>query len=116
MTFAIDTGAAEKIAPIPKSSGVDETMRISLADDTRADRLRRQIIANIEACEDQEMLDEYMSGEDMLLDTFYMDRPDFWETINNAFENCSGFLPSAKRSAQAETVQAEPANSLGISF
>lgn len=118
MTFQIDTGTATDSVdtPIPKSSGVDDTMQISLTDETRADRLRRQVIANIEACETQEMLDEYMSAEDVLLDTFYMDRPDFWETINDAYENCLGFLPSATQSAQADTDPAAPGNCLGLTF
>ena len=97
MNFSIDTGTQVEaaLAPIPKSSGVDDTMRISLSDSQRAERLHRQIIESIEACDDQQMLADYWDAETVLIDTFYMDRPDYYERIKEAYEGCKCYLPAA---------------------
>jgi hypothetical protein len=97
MSFAIDTGqqAEAALAPIPKSSGVDDTQHISLANSQRAERLHRQIIENVEACDDQQMLDDYWKAEGVLLDTFYMDRPDYWQLIKDVYDGCKCYLPNA---------------------
>lgn len=115
MTFAIDTGQ-ETFAPIPKSSGIDAGQAIDLSDGLRAERMHRQIIQAIESCEDIEMLEEYMRGESMLLDTFYLNRPEFWALIDDAFETQRAILTRATELAQANADPAEPGNCLGITF
>ena len=97
MNFAIDTGEQTEaaLAPIPKSSGIDETQSVSLADPVRAERLHRQIIENLETCDDQTMLAEYWAAEQVLLDAFYLDRPEYWERIKETYEGCKAYLPKA---------------------
>ncbi|MGB0410184.1 MAG: hypothetical protein ACPGFA_01240 [Pikeienuella sp.] len=115
MTFAIDAGDVS-VAPVPKSSGIDEGQSIDLRDGLRAERMHRQIIQAIESCETAEMLAEYMAGESVLLDAFYLNRPEFWALIDDAQEMQRAILTRANPSAKAETDPAAPGNCLGITF
>lgn len=116
MTFSIDTGNDPYI-PLAKSASVDEGQSISLSNGQRAERLHRQIIENIEACDSIEILEEYLAAEDLLLDAFYMDRPEYWAIIDDVKDTQFACLSAGeKRSANADTDPAEPGNSLGIIF
>lgn len=115
MTFAIDTGQ-QTFAPIPKSTGIEDGQAIDLSNGLRAERLHRQIIEAIETCETTEMLDEYMSGEAVLLDTFYLNRPEFWALIDDAHEMQRAVLARADQLAAANADPAESGNCLGIKF
>ena len=65
MPFEIDDGGATAI--IPKSAGIDDTMQVDLSNHTRAERLHRQIIANIEASETRTDIDAYWDAEQPIL-------------------------------------------------
>lgn len=92
--FAIDTGDQSQadIGPIPQMASVDDTMNIDLSNGQRAERIHRKIIANVEACETQEILDEYWSAETILLDGFYMEWPELWAAMDDVHdERCAIF-------------------------
>lgn len=84
--FKIDTGAPEQSRPRAKSAEVDDTMRVSLASGQRAERLHRQIIANIYACETRTDLSDYVSEEAPILDEMRRMWPDYHQLIEDAFE------------------------------
>jgi len=119
MTFQpIDVGTDHDIiAPIPKSRGIDDTQSVDLSNTMRAERLSRQIIANIEACENDEILKEYMEAETIMLDAMYLNRHVLWQDIDEAhIMQRAIFSASANQSAKAVPQSAAPTNSLGISF
>ena len=84
--FAIDTGNDTPERPIAKSTGVDETMRVSLKNGQRAERLHRQIIENLEACETVADLEAYVTDEAPLLDSMREEWPEFHDRIQETFE------------------------------
>ena len=89
MGFEIDTGSG---APIPKSYGC-EGLQISLRDFTRAERMHRQIIGNIESCESKLDLSDYWAGEAQMLDVMQAQRPEFFAAIKEKFDEAMAYLP-----------------------
>ena len=118
MTFKIETEAAS--GP-DFGFGVvesDEALRIDLSNFTRAERFQRQAKIAVWAVEDETALDDYINAQSEMMDALYLAYPDLWTVLNENIEECRiGLRASAATpSAQADTGQAEPANSLGIKF
>lgn len=107
MTFTIDTGDTS-IAPIPKSAEVDTTQQIDPTNGLWMERAHRQIIEAIECCETASDLADYMEGESLLLDSLYMNWPEYWARIDEAHEMQRSILTRANPSAQADPIPAEP--------
>lgn len=112
--FEIDTGTAST-APIPKSATIDGAINLA-SQGAWAERAHRQIIEAIEVCDDLEVLEEYWAGESLLLDSFYMDRPEYWERIKEAYDDQRIFLDPKTRLPSGNTDPAAPGNILGLTF
>ena len=79
MAFEIDAGDGPAI--IPKSAGIDDTMSVDLSNHTRAERLHRQIIANIEATETRADIDAYWLAEQPILVEMARRWPGYYDRV-----------------------------------
>ena len=116
MTFQIDTGAKERSTDWHAEIKQDGGFAIDLSNWTRADRFKRQTIEAIWGVGDAADLDALTSDKDMELEALFLSHPDLWDEIDEALDECRAGFSAAQPSAQADTVLAEPANSLGIEF
>lgn len=92
MVLKIDTGFDR---PSPKSAIVEPTMGIDFSDGSRAERTSRQIIEAIECFEDAEDLDKYVLEENLIIDSIYINFPEYAAAITDAHENHRIMLTSA---------------------
>lgn len=83
--FEIDTGETQDGKPYAKSRGT-EGLRIDLTNYTRAERLHRQVIENIYACETQDILADYLDDEAPLLEAMASKWPHLHASVIDAAE------------------------------
>lgn len=81
--FEIDLGEQHEARPFAKSRDT-EGLVIRLHDFARADRLHRQVIQNVYACETREMLDAYLQDEAPLLEALSRSWPDLRAAVADA--------------------------------
>jgi hypothetical protein len=81
MTFAFDSGGSEWQA---KSAVADETMSIRFTSWTKADRIRRQIIEQIQELETVAEVDAYTAAESLAIDALHLFDPGMSATITDA--------------------------------
>ncbi len=84
--FEIATDTPEPQGIFVKSSVIERGQRVDLRDATRAERLHRQIIENIEAHEDPDALNEYVEAESLIIDAMFMEWPEYAAAITDAHE------------------------------
>lgn len=115
MTFAIDTGNTGTTGPTPKSSNLDGVIDIA-SQPVWAERAHRQIIEAVQVCENLDELEEYWKAESVLLDSFYMNYPEYWERIKEAYDDHRILIDPKTKLPFGNTDPAEPGNCLGIDF
>jgi len=91
MTFAIATNTAPE-AIRAKSAIVDETQDIRFTSWQRADRMKRQIIENIEGAETITQLEEYLIDEDLMIDALFMFDSDMSDEIKERYGDQKAIL------------------------
>lgn len=106
--FSFDAGLApQKYA---KSSACDDTMVIHFTDWTRADRARRQIIEQIQTCENTADVDDYMTRESLMIDALFLFSPNLSESIEEAARNHRAYIDPATKLPVSNPSAAAPRN------
>ena len=86
------------------------------ADPEWTERAHRQIIEAIQCIDTLDDLQTYWEAETIMLDGFYMNFPEYWELIKDAYDEQRIFLDPSTRLPKGNADPAEPGNSLGITF
>lgn len=106
--FQIDTGNQNK--PAIGSFGAPSEHYgngvVTLTDPVRAERFMRHTITAVWAVNDAADLDLIQAEHDEMLESLYLNFPDYWEKVDEAFDECRAiFAGAAKPSAQADPCQ-----------
>lgn len=86
MSFTIDTGP-EPWEPVVYSAGLDTTSISYRGRGTDAERVHRKIICQIQEFEDAEKLDAHYRAESLIIDSLWLDYPQYAEAIDTAYED-----------------------------
>ena len=109
MAFQFDSGGATFKT---KSAFVDDTMQVSFTDWQKADRFKRQTIAQIEELEYSVEVDRFLEAETVVIDGLYLYSPAMVAEIMEAAETHKAILKSGGVERDApDPCPAEPDNS-----
>ncbi len=107
MIFQIDTGAPV-YEPAVKSRGIDGEISYRNRG-TDAERTHRQIIEALEGFDSPDELDAHYAAESLIIDSLWMDYPQYATAIDDAYEEHRMHLTGEYKSVRQISAQAETA-------